>query len=72
MTPDEAYRKGQADMRRRIMKYWSHWMTNGIGGRMRAYGRPGRKGYGDVAVLTRKNCKVLPLTDLTKGDDNGL
>lgn len=61
MTIEEAYRKGQYDMRKQIMKFWAYWSTEGLGGRWRAYGRPGRKGYADVAVLTRKNCKVRSL-----------
>lgn len=60
MTVEEAYRKGQEDMRRRIIKQWSGWSTNTIGGHHRA-NRPSRKGYSDVAVEIRARCKVLPL-----------
>jgi hypothetical protein len=60
MTPDEAYRKGQEDMRRRIMKMWNGWRTDGIGGIHRA-NRLGRKGYADVPVHIRARCKVQPL-----------
>jgi hypothetical protein len=60
MTVDEAYAKGQYDMRQRIIKQWAGWITNTIGGQHRAQ-RPDRKGYSNVAVEIRRGCKVLPL-----------
>lgn len=62
MTPDEAYRKGQYDMRQRIIKQWAGWITETIGGHHRAR-RPGRKGYSNVAVEIRARCTVLPLSE---------
>ena len=61
MTVEEAYKKGQYDMRRRIIKQWSGWITNTLGGHWRA-DRPRKKGYSNVAVEIRARCKVLPLT----------
>ncbi len=63
MTLDEAYRKGQADMRARIIRQWSGWITNTIGGYHKA-DRPGRKGYANVAVEIRAKCKVQPLSEV--------
>jgi hypothetical protein len=60
MTLDEAYRKGQADMRSRIIAQWSGWITDTIGGHHRA-NRPGRRGYSNVAVEIRSRCRVRPL-----------
>jgi hypothetical protein len=60
MTAEEAYRRGQRDMRDRIIKQWSGWITNTLGGHWRA-DRPGRKSYGNVAVLIRRQCKVKDL-----------
>lgn len=62
MTAEEAYRKGQEDMRRRIIRQWAGWITNNIGGHHRAT-RLGRKGYSNVAVEIRARCKVLPLAE---------
>jgi hypothetical protein len=61
MTVEEAYRKGQYDMRQRIIKQWAGWITNTIGGHHRAL-RGGRKGYSNVAVEIRARCRVLPLS----------
>jgi hypothetical protein len=60
MTPEEAYRKGQEDMRRRIIKQWGGWMTDTLGGHWRMQ-RPGRKPVADVALLIRAQCKVRAL-----------
>lgn len=60
MTPEDAYAKGQYDMRQRIIKQWSGWITDTIGGHYRAR-RGGRKGYSNVAVEIRARCKVVPL-----------
>ena len=60
MTVEEAYRKGQEDMRRRIIKQWSGWITDTIGGHARMQ-RTGRKSYSNVAVEIRARCKVLDL-----------
>lgn len=65
MTVEEAYRRGQYDMRQRIIKQWSGWITDTIGGHYRAR-RGGRKGYSNVAVEIRRVCKVLPLS-VTEG-----
>lgn len=60
MTADEAYRKGQHDMRNRIIKQWSGWITNTLGGHHRLK-RMDRRGYGNVGVEIRARCKVVPL-----------
>lgn len=60
MTVEEAYAKGQHDMRQRIIKQWAGWITETLGGHHRAQ-RPGRKGYSNVAVEIRAKCKVRPL-----------
>lgn len=60
MTLEEAYIKGQYDMRQRIIKQWSGWITESIGGYHRAM-RGGRKGYNNVAVEIRARCKVKKL-----------
>ena len=60
MTPQEAYAKGQRDMRNRIIRQWSGWITNTIGGHWRA-NRSGKKSYSNVAVMIRAQCKVQPL-----------
>lgn len=60
MTVEEAYAKGQYDMRQRIIKQWAGWITNTLGGHHRAQ-RGGRKGYSNVAVEIRAKCKVQPL-----------
>ena len=57
MTAEEAYLKGQYDMRKRIIKQWEGWITNSIGGFHRA-NRKDRKGYSNVAVEIRAKCKV--------------
>jgi hypothetical protein len=60
MTVEEAYRKGQYDMRKRIIKQWSWWFTDTIGGHSRLK-RTDRKGYPNVAVEIRARCKVVDL-----------
>lgn len=60
MTTEEAYEKGQRDMRDRIIKQWAGWITHTIGGYHRL-DRPGRKGYPNVAVEIRARCKTIPL-----------
>lgn len=60
MTIEEAYAKGQYDMRQRIIKQWSGWITDTIGGHWRS-NRPSRKSYSNVAVMIRAQCKVMPL-----------
>jgi hypothetical protein len=60
MTVDEAYRKGQYDMRARIIKQWCGWVTDTLGGHHRAK-RGSRKGYSNVGVEIRARCKVRPL-----------
>ena len=60
MTVDEAYRKGQGDMRRRIIEQWSGWITNTLGGHHRLK-RGDRRGYSNVGVEIRARCKVQPL-----------
>lgn len=60
MTVEEAYAKGQYDMRQRIIKQWAGWITESVGGHHRLK-RPGRKGYSNVAVEIRRGCVVLPL-----------
>lgn len=60
MTIEEAYAKGQHDMRKRIIKQWAGWITKTLSGHHRAR-RGGRKGYSNVAVEIRARCKVLPL-----------
>lgn len=60
MTVEEAYRKGQEDMRRRIIKQWGGWITDTIGGHARLH-RVGRKGYSNVGVEIRARCKVEDL-----------
>jgi hypothetical protein len=71
MTAEEAYERGQRDMRDRIIKQWSGWITNTIGGQWRAGNRPGRKPVSNVALLIRKECRVRPLCaerDLTQSE----
>lgn len=65
MTIEEAYRKGQYDMRQRIIKQWAGWITNTLGGHHRAL-RSGRKGYSNVAVEIRAKCKVQPLAGISR------
>ena len=60
MTPEEAYRKGQYDMRARIIQQWSGWITNTIGGHWRI-NRPGRKPVTNVGLMIRAQCKVRAL-----------
>ena len=60
MTAEEAYKRGQRDMRDRIIKQWAGWITDTIGGHWRA-NRPGRKPVSNVALMIRKECKVRPL-----------
>ena len=60
MTLDEAYQRGQRDMRDRIIRQWGGWITNTIGGQWRA-NRPGRKPVANVAVLIRHGCRVRAL-----------
>ena len=60
MTVEEAYKRGQRDMRDRIIKQWAGWITDTIGGQWRAQ-RTGRKPVSNVAVLIRKGCPVRPL-----------
>jgi len=60
MTVEEAYRKGQYDMRQRIIKHWAGWITNTLGGQHRLL-RGDRKGYSNVAVEIRARCKVQEL-----------
>lgn len=62
MTVAEAYRRGQFDMRRRIIAQWSGWSTATIGGHYRL-NRIGRRGYSNVAVEIRARCKVVDLPD---------
>ncbi len=64
MTAEEAYRRGQYDMRQRIIKQWVGWITNTISGHHRS-NRPGRAGYANVAVEIRARCKVV---DLPRGE----
>jgi hypothetical protein len=63
MTVEEAYRKGQYDMRQRIIRQWAGWITNSLGGYHRAM-RGGRKGYSNVAVEIRAKCRVESLASL--------
>jgi len=65
VTIEEAYRKGQYDMRQRIIKQWAGWITNTLGGHHRAL-RSGRKGYSNVAVEIRAKCKVQPLAGISR------
>lgn len=60
MTLDEAYRRGQRDMRDRIVRQWAGWITHTVGGHWRAT-RPGRKPISNVALIIRAQCKVIPL-----------
>ncbi len=60
MTVEEAYRRGQYDMRQMIIKQWAGWITNTIGGHYRM-NRPGHKPYYNVAVEIRARCKVRDL-----------
>jgi hypothetical protein len=60
MTEDEAYQRGQRDMRDRIIKQWGGWITYTIGGIHRAT-RPGRKPVANVGLLIRAHCKVRAL-----------
>jgi hypothetical protein len=66
MTIEEAYRKGQFDMRQRIIKQWTGWMTDTISGHHRI-NRIGRKGYANVAVEIRARCKVIDLERRLEG-----
>lgn len=61
MTLDEAYQRGQRDMRDRIIRQWRGWITNTIGGHWRA-DRPGKKSYSNVSVEIRARCKVKSLS----------
>ena len=60
MTPEQAYERGQRDMRDRIIRQWSGWITDTLGGWHRA-NRPNRKQYSNVAVMIRAQCKVKQL-----------
>lgn len=66
MTPNEAYRKGQEDMRRRICEQWRDWRTAGVSGEVRAHRSNKRDvygyGYADVSVRIRVNNKVRDLS----------
>ena len=64
MTLDEAYRKGQYDMRQRIIKQWRGWITHTLSGHHTAWGGGVHKGYSNVGVEIRARCKVVPLKDL--------
>jgi len=60
MTLDEAYQRGQRDMRDRIIKQWRGWITHSIGGMHRAE-RLGRKGYSNVSIEIRARNKIRAL-----------
>jgi hypothetical protein len=60
MTPEEAYERGQRDMRDRIIKQWRFWSAGEIGAHYRL-DKPGRRAPGDVGVLIRARNKVVPL-----------
>lgn len=59
MTAEEAYERGQRDMRDRIIKQWNHWVAGEIA--TCQYMRPGVRPKGDVGVSIRKRNPVLPL-----------
>lgn len=63
MNAKDAYRKGQYDMRQKIIKQWSGYITNSIGGFYRL-NRVGRKGYSNVAVEIRAKCKIDDLHEI--------
>lgn len=62
MTVDEAYRKGQEDMRRRIEDYWRNWSTFTPSGYDRAT-RPGRKSRPNFSATIRKVFKLRALQE---------
>lgn len=61
MTPNEAYRKGQEDMRRRICQQWRNWCTAPIAPYIKRRGRPRYERFGNVPLLIRKRIKVKDL-----------
>jgi len=60
MTAEEAYERGQRDMRDRIIKQWEGWVQ----GELAAWQltRPGIRPRGDIGVAIRKRNPVLPLS----------
>lgn len=67
MTAEEAYLKGQRDMRHRIERQWRHWRTGGLGGLAKAGFQHGRH-YGNVSVLIRRENPVQPLAAAISGE----
>ena len=61
MTPEEAYERGQRDMRNRIERQWRYWITNTLTGHHRSM-RPKRKGYSNVSIMIRQENKIQRLT----------
>ena len=62
MTVEEAYRKGQYDMRQRIIRQWGGWFTNTVGGHARLH----RTGRPNVGLLIRWQCRVRELHETSE------
>jgi len=68
MTAEEAYQKGQYDMRKRIEKAWHGWFTDTLAGQARMNRKGKRVKYyaGNVPARIRKDCKVRQLAPIER------
>lgn len=69
MTPNEAYRKGQYDMRRKIERYWRAYHIRGLGMLLDPKAHPAnRKAFNGsrVDLNIRRKCKMEDLQETTR------
>jgi hypothetical protein len=64
MTEDEAYQKGQADMRRKIERLWAGWYIDGLSMHCTKY-----RHRAAVPVKIRAHCKIEPMAQIEGGSD---